>query len=438
MRNSRKGSRRGASGKGRDELNLAEFPVALIGKRPPGNVKTLMFEDQVWDRGLKEHVKRTLTVSGSDLWGLPTQFDDEVLLACIQLSKSQDFKGPRVEFTRYELLGLLDRPRDGRNYQRIAESLDRWAGTLFISDKAWWDKENQSWVKDTFNIIDRVNLIEKEDVTRRRRLGENSTPKSWFQWGDFMWNSFQAGNLKALDFEFWKSLRHSVSKRLYRILDKRFYHAPVVKFDLHTLAYEKIGLSRKMHTGQIKEKLRPANQELENRGVCRAVYLKKRPGEWEVIFERKKTQRKILNDSKHQLVQDLIARGVAEKKSSELVSKYSEGRVRAKVRLFDWEAEQGRRKQPGYLVAAINDNYPITDGMIPGKPKRQTRNLRGEKLKRLTEERAAKARGKISRNPVGSKTRQVDRRRIEANRGRCICRSKPTGAKYPGTEPREG
>ena len=370
---------------GRDEMNLAEFPVALIGKRPPGDVKTLVFEDEVWDRALGEYVKRNLTVTGSDLLGLPTQFDDEVLLACVQLSKQQGFKSPRVEFTRYDLLGILGRQRDGKNYQRVSESLDRWGGTLFISNKAWWDKENQSWVKDTFNIIDRVNLVEKEDMARRHSRGGNQ--KSWFQWGDFMWKSFQAGNLRELDFQFWKSLENAASKRLYRLLEKRFYLNSVVTFDLHTLAHEKIGLSRNMHTGQIKEKLRPANEELEERGVCKGEFVKKERGKWDVVY-RKKRKRKgekalAKND---RVVESLKARGVSAKKANRLAGRFSEKRIREKLRLFDWEASKGRKKQPGYLVAAVEEDYALPKELTGGEKKRsRPRKGESERVKRAAE-----------------------------------------------------
>ena len=53
------------------------------------------------------------------LLGLPTQFDDEVLLGCVQLTKLLEFKNQKVPFTRYELLKLLDHCVDGKNYRRV-------------------------------------------------------------------------------------------------------------------------------------------------------------------------------------------------------------------------------------------------------------------------------------------------------------------------------
>ncbi|MBV8234845.1 MAG: replication initiator protein A [Planctomycetaceae bacterium] len=62
---------------GRDEMNLAEFPIALIAERVPPRCKTLVFEGQ--------HGK--LTVTGSDVYGLPTAPDSDVIVGLIQLTK---------------------------------------------------------------------------------------------------------------------------------------------------------------------------------------------------------------------------------------------------------------------------------------------------------------------------------------------------------------
>ena len=62
---------------GRDELNLAEFPIASLSSRPNKARKTLQFEDRIWDKGLGRHVTRNLTITASDHYGqaIPSQND---------------------------------------------------------------------------------------------------------------------------------------------------------------------------------------------------------------------------------------------------------------------------------------------------------------------------------------------------------------------------
>ena len=71
---------------GRDELNLAEFPVAALADRVPAGQKTLVFEDRIRDYGKGKPVLRRVTIAASPTYGLPTALDDEVLVGLIQIT----------------------------------------------------------------------------------------------------------------------------------------------------------------------------------------------------------------------------------------------------------------------------------------------------------------------------------------------------------------
>src|SRR4051812_711770 len=96
---------------GRDELNLAEFPITLLSDRVPKGCKTLVFETEPRDRQSGQVVSRKVTITGSDAYGLPTAIDDEFLVALVQLTKLKtDFENPTVPFSRYEITKLLGWP----------------------------------------------------------------------------------------------------------------------------------------------------------------------------------------------------------------------------------------------------------------------------------------------------------------------------------------
>ena len=117
---------------GRDEMNLCEFPIATADRRSAGGVKTLVFEDR----------HGTLTVIGSDAYGLPTAPDSDVIVGLIQLTKLRnDFTDPTVEFTRYELLKLLGWPDQTPVLPPADESLHRWVGVTLRYDGCWWDND---------------------------------------------------------------------------------------------------------------------------------------------------------------------------------------------------------------------------------------------------------------------------------------------------------
>src|SRR5262245_2552854 len=103
----------------RDEMNLAEFPIAILSDRCPKGVKTVEF---VTSQG-------TLTITGSDDRGLPTPLDADVIIALIQITKSRNnFTDRKVNFTRYEVIRILGWPDKAEYYRRVDESLERWVG----------------------------------------------------------------------------------------------------------------------------------------------------------------------------------------------------------------------------------------------------------------------------------------------------------------------
>src|SRR5262249_10577990 len=130
---------------GKDELNLAEFPLCSIADRLNPDQTTLTFEDRIWDANRGDVVTRQLTITASAQHGLPTPLDDEVILGLVQISKLQDFSDRHVSFTRYQLIQLLGWPLGARSYERLEKSLNRWVGVTLYYKKAWWNKEQKCW-----------------------------------------------------------------------------------------------------------------------------------------------------------------------------------------------------------------------------------------------------------------------------------------------------
>ncbi len=223
-------------GMGKDEMNLAEFPLTTLADRVPQGCKTLVFEDRIFDSGQRQHVTRRLTISASDKFGLPTALDDEVILGLVQLSKADDFANRQVQFSRYELVHLLGWREEGKSYARLEESLKRWLGVTLYYEKAWWDKCQQKWVDAHFHLLDNLFLYHRSRRGERSANGECDKPLSSFTWNEVVFRSFQAGNLKGIDLEFYKSLKSAVAKRIYRFLDKHFHKSHERRFNLARFA----------------------------------------------------------------------------------------------------------------------------------------------------------------------------------------------------------
>ena len=258
---------------GRDEMNLCEFPIATLADRASPGCKTMVFEDR----------HGTLTVIGSDAYGLPTALDSDVIVALIQLTKQRnDFTDPAVEFSRYELLKLLGWENRGWNYRRLSESLHRWVTVTLKYDGCWWDNKRKRRVSASFHILEEVVLPDEDDP------GVVSS----FTWGKKFFKSCRDGNLKRLDLDTYFALKSAISKQLYRFLDKRFYLRPEWTFNLPELAHEHVGMSRSYAVRNIKQKLQPALEELEGIGFLEPMapadrYTRTGRGAWNIRLVRK-------------------------------------------------------------------------------------------------------------------------------------------------------
>jgi hypothetical protein len=160
---------------------------------------------------------------------------------------------------------------------------------------------------------------------------------------------------------------------MYRFLDKRFYRRSRLDFDLRSLACEHIGLSRSYAPTELKRRLKPALEELEQLGFLeplgpeeRYSYVKR--GCWRIIFIRgsrataeAQDPAARAEDRPGELIEALKARGVTARTAQELVEAHPAGRIRTKLEVFDWllrnEDRRVGKNPAGYLVASIRSDY---------------------------------------------------------------------------------
>jgi hypothetical protein len=380
----------------RDELNFAEFPLASLSTSLPKDQKTLEFTDEIFDKSLNKRIQRKLTITASDKFGLPTAMDDEVILGLIQLSGKSYFKNRRVFFTRYELLKLLNWPDATRSYRRLEESLNRWLGVTLYYEKAWWSKEDLSWVNEGFHLLEHVQILDQERQRRSAKRNGDEAGKSSFAWNETVFNSFKAGYVKQIDFEFYKSLKSAVSKRLYRFLDKRFYRSRRLEFDLRGFCCEHIGLSKKYHTGELKRALKEALSELEAVGYLEAAvpddrFVQKGRGEWSIVLTRASAQNARLAESSP-LVQALIDRGLSAASARRIVARGSREEIEEKISLLDWLVARNdprvKTRPAGFLYRAITEHFPLPKDFLAARQAQQKPSQKALPITRRVEARS--------------------------------------------------
>jgi hypothetical protein len=383
---------------GKDEMNLAEFPITLLADRK--GVNMIVREVRTRDEATGVEIVRKVTVAGSDQEGLPTAPDNLVLLGLLYLTKrANNLRERRVWFTRTELLKVLGWPDSGASYSRIELSLRRWAKVFVLYENSWWDKPKQAYSTKGFGIIDDFEL--NEGVPRQRL----SSLRSNFAWNEVFFQSLEAGFVRTLDLKILLRLRYPTSQQMYRYLGKHFYHSPTLTLDLQAFACEHVGLDRGYKdNGKLKEKLQPALAELESIGFLEPMsrgdrYKKVGPGRWTITLKRQSDLKLEVEESeaatalvgpeptRHE--RELTARGVTAATAAELVLGYSAERVQAKLEIFDWlTSRQDKRvsKSPGgYLAEAIRKDYTAPRGFV-SKAEQERRLAAQEEQRRKVEQ----------------------------------------------------
>jgi hypothetical protein len=393
-----------APAEARDELNLAEFPITFLGDRVPEGQDTLEYKDTVRDPRTGELVTRKLTITASTKYGLPTAKDDEIILGLMHLTKlANKYTKRQVSFSRYELIHLLGWPDTGQSYARVEESLNRWMTVTLFYDKAWWDNARQSWVDEKFHVLEHVSLYEHERKAGRHQ-GQQHLPFSTFTWSKTLFKSFNAGYLKRLDLDFFLDLTYPTAKRIYRFLDKRFYHGPHWEFDLQEFAFEHVGLSRSYKkAAEVRRKLAPAIEELENKDFLEPMPPKERfqqiiRGQWRVSFQKKACSAEDIAEKPEKSTpapceKALIDRGVTPSTAAQLTAAYSAEAITQKLEVFDWlvqNKDQRLSKNPaGYLVDSIRKDYAAPAGFEPRAVREQKKQTAEQRQKQKQEEAAA-------------------------------------------------
>jgi replication initiator protein A len=263
---------------GKDEMNLAEYPLSILTHRVPRDRKTYSFTQRITDHE-GTLVKQSWSVLGSDKYGLPTPYDDDVLIALLYCYKEQKPQGKQIHFSLYKLCQVMRKALSKREYDRMRDSLNRLTSTTIVATNCFYDNLAKSWVSEAFHLFDRYKLYQE-------RKGRAASPHlSFVEMSEFFHRSVAVANyIKDLDLGIYYTLALPISKRLFRYLDKNRYKKRRYEETVMRMAY-KLPLTY-AYPSQVKQKLTPAHEELLRHGyLTRVTYDVTREGEEKVVYE---------------------------------------------------------------------------------------------------------------------------------------------------------
>jgi hypothetical protein len=251
---------------GKDEMNLAEFPIARLGYHDTR--LSIEYRGQIVDKS-GNVLDQKWIVDGSPTFGLPTEFADRVLVALISISGQDQFSNRKVPFTIYRVLTLLGLPTNKEHYKTTKRALQQLAGVTIYSEGAFWDKAKQKRIttEKGFHILEEFWLKSMEtddDVI------EEESVNGYIVWSERIWESFKAGYIKHLDTAFYYSLEKTIARRLYRFLDKRMHYQNTYQIDVFDLA-ARLGMKPYRYASEVIDKMKDSFEELKQRGYLQSV-----------------------------------------------------------------------------------------------------------------------------------------------------------------------
>jgi plasmid replication initiation protein len=185
---------------GKDEMNLAEYPLSILTHRIPRDRKTYSFTQRITDHE-GTLVKQIWSVLGSDKYGLPTPYDDDVLIALLYCYKEQKPQGKQIHFSLYKLCQIMRKALSKREYDRMRDSLNRLTSTTIVATNCFYDNLAKSWVSEAFHLFDRYKLYQE-------RKGRAASPHlSFVEMSEFFYRSVAVANyIKDLDLGIYYTL----------------------------------------------------------------------------------------------------------------------------------------------------------------------------------------------------------------------------------------
>lgn len=259
----------------KDEMNIVEFPVTLLSRRhSDNNQKTLKFSDTItMDNNRK--IEREWIVTGSDKYGLPLIQDNDVWIALMALGRKNGFKSRKIYFSRYQLCKIMKEKNGGNKYEKIINALNRLSGVRIYAKNAFWDNGKKTYITESCGIIDNYRIYEatESEPESDSDSSQESIPLNYININEVIYNSIINGYIKDLDTELYFNLKGSITKLLFRYLDKKRYNKNKFEMNLFKLAYNHLGFDQNTYkyASKIKEKLNPAHDELIKKGFLKSA-----------------------------------------------------------------------------------------------------------------------------------------------------------------------
>ncbi|MFC6618756.1 replication initiator protein A [Deinococcus radiophilus] len=378
-----------------DEANSARLGLICVQERIPEDYTRWDIEFLVDDRP-----SRLTCISPGEYGGVPHGLDGDfaTILNVMYLEQGAPESGI-VHTTAYQMLQRAGFPDSGQYYQSLQESLDRLKAATYTASESWRDHKRQRWTTVKFNIIERITAETQDGLG----FGSGTTLK--IQLARPVVESIREKYLKPLDMSFVLSLKRSLTRSLYRVLDAHRYQPSMTaeaaaEFRINLQQWARECKLRETVPARIKRNLESAHKELVERGYLTSVEYEGSRADTVIIYTfgdlpaTTPAPEPVIEVVPDAPVTDALRRyGVAPTVARNLVSEFGESLVTQRLEKFEAMLKSGyqARKKSALLVDIIRDQggkYADPEG-YQVEPQRSEANLQAATVaKRMEAEEA--------------------------------------------------
>jgi hypothetical protein len=219
------------------EMNLAEFPLAILSKRKPTKPEAIEYHDTITGKD-GEIVARTWRVKPSHDYGFGSTTITALLFELFQLWKQQGFVSRKIQFQSiYNIIHLigLKNPSD-KDYERIRNDLTALVEISIEAKNAFWDNEKKAYVTKIFHLFDSVTLYHKNAKSPHQEI----LPFSYITASETLMQSVAANaiiTLQGVNRELFHSLAPT-QQRLALYLSKMLHKSAEHRRDVEKLTQQ--------------------------------------------------------------------------------------------------------------------------------------------------------------------------------------------------------
>lgn len=204
----------------------------LAAKDDLGSMEHPLFALKAGDKRVREYLRPGVSVKVMPgAMGMATIHDKDLWIYAIsQLVAAQDAGleiSRVVRFTAYNFLTTTNRRTDGDSYKRMADALNRLAGTRIETNIETQGQRERAG----FGLIDSWTVIERDDSERMVAV-EIELPR-------WLFRAIQGREVLTISREYFQ-LRRALDRRIYELARKHCGHQPKWRVTLKTL-HEKSG-----------------------------------------------------------------------------------------------------------------------------------------------------------------------------------------------------